>query len=186
MARGVREQMAAGAAQLLATKGLEGSSFAEVLKLTDAPRGSVYHHFPQGKAELVTAALDVVNERTFLALEQVRGRPAVEVTEHFLGLWRSLLEQAHFRAGCAVVAVTVAADRPDLLAHAGAIFRSWGDQLTSLLADGGVAAKPARSFALLLISASEGAVVLSRASRDLEPFNLVADSLVAQARAMGG
>jgi TetR/AcrR family transcriptional repressor of lmrAB and yxaGH operons len=184
MARGVREQMADGAAQLLATKGLEGSSFAEVLALTGAPRGSVYHHFPQGKAELVMAALDVVGARTAVSLEQVRGRPPVEVTEHFLGLWRMLLDRANFRAGCAVVAVTVAADAPELLEHAATIFRGWVEQLTALLIDGGAAADAARQFAVLLISATEGAVVLSRAARDSEPLELVARSLVDSAGAL--
>ena len=42
-----------GAVRLLATKGVEGTSFAEVLEATDSPRGSVYHHFPGGKPELL-------------------------------------------------------------------------------------------------------------------------------------
>jgi len=47
MAQGdVRTKMVRGAAGLLATKGVEGTSFAEVLAVTGAPRGSIYHHFP--------------------------------------------------------------------------------------------------------------------------------------------
>ena len=62
MAQGdVRTKMVKGAAGLLATKGVEGTSFAEVLAVTDAPRGSIYHHFPGGKSELVHAALDLVS-----------------------------------------------------------------------------------------------------------------------------
>ena len=49
--------------RLLATKGVEGTSFAEVLEATDSPRGSVYHHFPGGKPELLHAALDLASER---------------------------------------------------------------------------------------------------------------------------
>lgn len=52
MAKGdVRARMVAGAARLLAEKGMEGTSFAEVLAATGAPRGSTYHHFPGGKTE---------------------------------------------------------------------------------------------------------------------------------------
>ena len=57
MAKDVRERMVAGASQLLATKGLQATSFGEVIELTDTPRGSIYHHFPGGKDELVLAAL---------------------------------------------------------------------------------------------------------------------------------
>src|SRR5580704_10593153 len=111
--------MVNGAARLLAQKGLQGASFAEVLELTGTPRGSVYHHFPNGKEELVTAALDAVSEATLLRLSQFDADP-VAITEGFLGLWSELLERARLTAGCAVVAVSVAASGA-LLDHAGEI-----------------------------------------------------------------
>jgi len=69
----VRARMVAGAVRLLATRGLEGTSFAEVLTLTDAPRGSVYHHFPGGKSELVHAGLDLAASRALDAMADSRG-----------------------------------------------------------------------------------------------------------------
>jgi TetR/AcrR family transcriptional repressor of lmrAB and yxaGH operons len=56
MARDVRDRMIDGAIRLLAQRGLQATSFSEVLELTGAPRGSVYHHFPEGKDQLVSAA----------------------------------------------------------------------------------------------------------------------------------
>jgi len=50
------------------------------------------------------------------------------------------------------------------------------------LAEAGVPADPAASFAVLLISATEGAVVMARAQRDLAPFESVAATLMASAR----
>ena len=50
----VRSNMVEGAVRLLASRGVEGTSFSEVLAAADAPRGSVYHHFPGGKSELST------------------------------------------------------------------------------------------------------------------------------------
>jgi len=43
---GTRDRMVAGAARLLAQRGLQATSFSEVLQFTASPRGSVYHHFP--------------------------------------------------------------------------------------------------------------------------------------------
>ena len=74
--------------RLLATKGVEGTSFAEVLEATDSPRGSVYHHFPGGKPELLHAALDLASERGLAAMEATRGQPLAVVIERFLALWR--------------------------------------------------------------------------------------------------
>ena len=69
----VRSRMVEGAARLLATKGVEGTSFAGVLAATDSPRGSVYHHFPGGKPELLHAALGLASERGLAAMEATRG-----------------------------------------------------------------------------------------------------------------
>lgn len=175
----VRPRMIAGAAQLLAQKGLQGASFAEVLELTGAPRGSIYHHFPEGKDELVTAALESVAEGVFARIGELGPTP-VAVTEGFLGLWSDLLDRARLTAGCAVLAVSVAASG-DLLAEAGSVFRRWTDHLTARLEATGLPADRARSFATMLIATAEGAVVMSRAERTRDPFDRVAATLTALA-----
>jgi len=186
MAQGdVRTNMVRGAAGLLATKGVEGTSFAEVLAATGAPRGSIYHHFPGGKSELVHAALDLVSSRALGVMDQMRGKPATEVVEGFLGLWRQLLDVSELTAGCAVVAVTVAGADVDLLEHAGMIFRDWTDHLAGLLVAGGVAEEQARRQAVMIIAATEGAVALCRAERSCQPFDVVADGLMEMVAAAG-
>jgi TetR/AcrR family transcriptional repressor of lmrAB and yxaGH operons len=176
----VRPRMVGGAARLLSQKGLQGASFAEVLELTGAPRGSVYHHFPHGKDEMVAAALDAVAAATLQRLSELEPTPAA-ITAGFLALWSDLLDRAQLTAGCAVVAVSVAATG-DLLDHAGTVFSRWTSHLAGLLTAAGVAPEAATDFATLLISATEGAVVMSRAQRSREPFDRVARLLTAQAQ----
>jgi TetR/AcrR family transcriptional repressor of lmrAB and yxaGH operons len=179
MAQGdVRTKMVRGAAGLLATKGVEGTSFAEVLAVTDAPRGSIYHHFPGGKSELVHAALDLVSTRALAVMESKRGSSAESIVEQFLDLWRQLLDHSELTAGCAVVAVTVAGSDDDLLDHAGTIFRDWTVHLAGLLVDGGVADSSAEQLAVMIIAATEGAVALCRAERSREPFDAVDKALM--------
>jgi AcrR family transcriptional regulator len=165
--------MVEGAVRLLATKGVEGTSFAEVLEATDSPRGSVYHHFPGGKPELLHAALDLASERGLAAMEATRGQPAAVVIERFLALWRGLLDYSRLTAGCAVVAVTVAANDDDLLDHAGTIFRTWTELLTGLCEAGGMDSNSARSLAVTVIAATEGAVAICRAERSVKTFEEV-------------
>src|SRR5580693_3668222 len=142
----VRSRMVEGAVRLLATNGVEGTSFAEVLEATDSPRGSVYHHFPGGKPELLHAALDLASQRGLAAMEATRGQPAALVIERFLAMWRGLLDYSRLTAGCAVVAVTVAANDDELLDHAGTIFRTWTELLTDLCAMGGMSPEPAHQL----------------------------------------
>ena len=181
MAEGVRERMVSGAVRLLAQQGLQATSFTEVLQLTGAPRGSIYHHFPGGKDQLVAAAVDAAGEHAIRVLDGLAGSSAEQVTEAFLGLWRLLLERSGNAAGCAVLAVTVATRSDDLIDRAGGVFRAWRQRLAELLAEGGMA--DAGAFAATLVAASEGAVVLARAERSVEPFDAVAGYLVAQVRA---
>ena len=169
--------MVEGTVRLLATRGVEGTSFADVLAATGSPRGSVYHHFPGGKPELLHAALDLASEHGLAAMEATRGEPTVVVVQRFLSLWRQLLERSRLTAGCAVVAVTVAAGDDNLLDHAGTIFRAWTDLLTELCAAGGLDTERARRLAVTVIAATEGAVALCRAERSLEPFEDVATVL---------
>jgi AcrR family transcriptional regulator len=173
----VRDRMVAGAVRLLALKGLQAASFSEILELTQAPRGSVYHHFPQGKDQLVAEAIDLAGQRALDAL-RATGATAREVTAAFLELWRQLLVRSNFQAGCAVLAVTVATDSPDLLARAGMVFQAWRETLVKRLEEGGLPHERAVSFAALLVASSEGAVALSRAARSLEPFETVAASIL--------
>jgi TetR/AcrR family transcriptional repressor of lmrAB and yxaGH operons len=181
----VRARMVEGAVRLLATRGVEGTSFAEVLEATDSPRGSVYHHFPGGKPELLHAALDLASERGLAAMEATRGQPSVIVIERFLALWRGLLDWSRLTAGCAVVAVTVAANNDVLLDHAGTIFRTWTDLLTELCAAGGMDADSARQLAVTVIAATEGAVAMCRAERSKQPFEDVETVLLSLVKSLG-
>ena len=176
MVTDTKDKMIARTAVLLATKGLQGTSFSEVLAASGAPRGSLYHHFPGGKDELVLAAVELAGEKALAVLERLAGKPADEVADAFIALWRLVLEKSGFRAGCAVAAVTVAADDPALIARAALVFRAWRGKLADLLASGGIPATAAPAAAATLISACEGAVILARAERSFEPFDLVAAS----------
>ncbi len=184
MAGEVRRKMVEGATTLLARRGLQATSFSEVLELTGAPRGSVYHHFPEGKDQLVAEAVDLAGTTLVRLLDRQAGAPAVAVTTHFLAIWRGVLAQSTCESGCAVLAVAVAADSSALLQHAADVFRLWRERLAALLEQGGLTRKEARRFATVLIASAEGAVVMSRAAQDIEPFETVAKQLVEQARAL--
>src|SRR5271155_2092973 len=99
MAGAVRQRMIERAAILLAKKGLQGASFSEILEASGAPRGSLYHHFPGGKDELVLAALSLAGGVALDFLETLEGKPARDVVRAFVGLWRGVLIRTNFGAG---------------------------------------------------------------------------------------
>src|SRR5258706_15393460 len=99
MAGEARSRMAESAMHLLAQRGLQATTFAEVLERSGAARGSVYHHFPGGKDELVDAALDLADSRLRQVLDQLAGSSPIAITEEFLRLWRGAPPSSPFPAG---------------------------------------------------------------------------------------
>ena len=172
--------MIRGAATLLSRRGLQATSFSEILQLTGAPRGSVYHHFPGGKTEIVTEAVRLVGNNVMSALRKRTGQPATAVVADFGQMWRKVLVGSDLIGGCSVAAVTIGAadSAPDLVAITGEIFTAWQIELATLMQSGGV--PPARSHPLArtVIAGLEGAMVMARAERSIAVFDDVLAELV--------
>ena len=183
MGNETRATMIEGAIQLLATRGVHGASLLKVLEHTGAPRGSVYHHFPGGKEELILAALDLTGQRHDRFVDRFRGTSAEEITAGYLELWRRILIRSRLESGCPILAVTVSASAGPLLDRAGEIFRTSQRHLVDLYEEVGVVRAAAERFVTFLVASAEGAVVLARAQQAIEPFEVVADQLT---RASGG
>jgi TetR/AcrR family transcriptional repressor of lmrAB and yxaGH operons len=173
-----RDRMVSSALALLARNGVQATSFSHVLGHAHAPRGSVYHYFPSGKEQLLGEALDLASRRALDFLDRGKDTSAHGITDRFISMWRAVLEGSNFEAGCAVLAVAVTADEPELNARASIIFRAWREHLTNRFTAAGVPTDMSVRFAATLIAATEGAVVLSRAEGSLEPFDLVAAHLI--------
>lgn len=159
---------------LIASKGVQATSFTDVLHASGAPRGSLYHHFPGGKDELVLAAMDNASKMARAIVERARAKPADKVAEAFIGFWRDVLTESRLGCGCTLLAVTLAPDTPAQRVRAGEIFKSWRELLSSMLIEGGVPRARAPGLATGLLAACEGAVALARAENSAKPFELAA------------
>lgn len=53
-----RDRLVTAAARLFRQKGYAATGLSEVLAAAGVPKGSLYHHFPEGKADLARAAAD--------------------------------------------------------------------------------------------------------------------------------
>lgn len=170
-----RERMIRSAAALFRERGVEATSLSDVIELSGAPRGSIYHHFPGGKAELAEAATVYSGDFIAAALEEADPAAAIRA---FADALRNGLEATGFGAGCPVAAAAVAGERaPGARAAAGAAFERWTELVADALELGGVEPERARSLATVAIAAVEGAIVLARSQRSSEPLERVADEL---------
>jgi AcrR family transcriptional regulator len=173
MATDTRDRMVFSAMQLLRRHGYNGTGFREVVAHSRTPRGSIYHHFPGGKAELGVDALEFAADFVDDAMgEALRTHGVVGGFDAFLDWWIDFLEEADFEAGCPVLAVGAEThpEAPDLVATADAVFERWQSTLATALRREGVPRGRARDLAALVISAVEGAMVLSRARAERLPL----------------
>lgn len=140
-----------------------------MIESTGAPRGSIYHHFPGGKAQLAGEAVDYVGSLARGAIEaSLNDDDPIAAQRAFVELWRADFERSGHRAGCPIVAVAVENhdEPPELLDAAARAFERWRTAFAASLSDAGVPPERATRLATLVVSAVEGAIVLSRAQRD--------------------
>ena len=175
-----RQRMVTSAAGLIRKHGASATSIDRVLALSGAPRGSVYHHFPGGRAQLVEEAVGYAGDYVSALLDRAaQTRDPVAAVAEFLAMWRHQLIASDFQAGCPVVAVAVEVndEAPRLADAAGAAFARWQDQFRGVLQDAGLSPQRATRLAVLVISSVEGSLVISRAQRRTDPLDAVGAEL---------
>jgi AcrR family transcriptional regulator len=175
MVSDARERMVRSAAYLFREHGFSGTAFSDVIAHSGAPRGSIYHHFPGGKTQLAEETVRYAG--AFLSAgvrAATRDDDPVAAVRAFLAWWRRVLVKSDFRAGCPIVAVTVESQLTEAAAGA---FQSWQDALAGVLVSAGATPRRAARLATLIVAAVEGATILCRARRSLEPLDDVVAEL---------
>ena len=150
-----------------------------MLARSGAPRGSVYYHFPAGRNQILTEALQYAGEAITEVIDDAAANGGMYLVREFVAFWEELLAESDFVAGCPVVAAAIgsADDEPQLTTVAGSIFGHWRDALTRAFVSDGFDEADAASLAITCIAALEGAVVLCRSTRTVDPLRDVAHQL---------
>jgi AcrR family transcriptional regulator len=176
-----RPRIVAGAADMISRRGLSATSIREMAKHADAPLGSTYHYFPDGKQQLAAEAVRHAGEMIARSLrKELRAGPAAGLSA-FLARWRTIVLDTDFRAGCPVLAVAIeeppTGEIPPALAAAAEVFDEWENLLAASLREHGAEPRQAAQVATLIVAAVEGAVAMCRAKRGTEPLDRTAEQL---------
>ena len=175
-----RASMVRSAASLIRSRGLSATSFSDVLADSGAPRGSIYHHFPQGKEQLAGDAIRWTSERVIGHQRACRATTAAGVLRCFIDMWRQVVLASNGASGCVVAGTaidTVAGER-GLIDVVHATFGSWVALLTEQLEAVGVPTRRASRIAVATLAGMEGALILCRAEGNTGPLETVAAELM--------
>jgi TetR/AcrR family transcriptional repressor of lmrAB and yxaGH operons len=157
---------------LLRRSGLSGAGINQVVNASRAPKGSVYHYFPDGKQQLVSEALHEAGRTVganFHSIFSQRTRVADKVRVLF-SRTAAALAANEFAKGCPVAAVTLDLDRQSepLRRVCEQIFDDWVAAMAHGLDD--LPAGDRRAVAQLILATLEGGLILARARGTAEPL----------------
>lgn len=173
--RSTRDRLVGAAARLFQERGYAATGLAEILSLSGAPKGSLYHYFPGGKEDLAIAAAELAGARfrESLTQEMEAASSTPDLVRRFGARLAGWLEQSSFTKGCplATLALEQAPHSPALSETLAELFAGWQDILETRLMADGVAATRRAELATLILSGLEGALILARVQRSSAPLN---------------
>ena len=176
-----RAAIVGAAIGLFRKNGYSATGMNDIVAESGAPKGSLYHYFPGGKAEIGAAAVTVAGEVTLTALQGLAAQaasPAAFIRGYFSWMGGGL-ERSGFRMGCPLATVLLETAPQDArMAAAGrAVFAQWAGVVAGVLARDGVAEDAALRLGSLAVSAIEGALLQARVAESLAPLEVVEAAL---------
>ncbi|MHA7100067.1 TetR/AcrR family transcriptional regulator [Roseivirga pacifica] len=164
-----RERLVSTTSNLVRKKGYYGTGINEILKSVAVPKGSLYHHFPKGKDELIREAILYGGEIQMRKYgDALRGKPALEGLSAMVDVMAEELEKSDFQDACPIAAVAMAAGiiEEEIRVACDKVFKGWQNDLAGYLERRGVT--NALEKAEELYAMFEGAYVLSKAHKDVK------------------
>jgi AcrR family transcriptional regulator len=182
MTTGTKERILDRSGELFRRQGYMATGIKQILDEAGAPFGSLYHHFPGGKRELGAETIRRSGALYGLLFVEYVG-PDVDLLsglrEFFAGA-ADTLRETDFADACpiATVALEVSSTDETLREACADVFTAWIDGGAWRLAADGIPEDRARELTIQMLSALEGAFVLSRALRRTDPVELAGEAVV--------
>jgi TetR/AcrR family transcriptional repressor of lmrAB and yxaGH operons len=175
------------AATLFRRNGFSGTGLNEIVAVSGAPKGSLYHYFPNGKDQIAEAAVRFAGALVTATFEKLyQANPSASALVRSYGkLLAGWMTQSEFRDGCPI-ATTLLEAAPSSAAVTAAgceIFEGWSGVIRRALARDGFGKTEARKLSALTIAGFEGALILARVQRSDRAILDVADALAGALRA---
>lgn len=184
-----RERLIRAALELFQSRGYHAIGLAEILSKAQAPKGSLYHHFPGGKSALGIAVIawlesEIVAQFEAAATRKIPARAHIARLFADTGTW---VEDNVWRQGAlfAVMAQELVPSDPDLSAAIAKAYRNATRALAEALIAGGAHKDSAERLAVTALTCLDGCVARARAAQSTEPFEMAAQSMDDLLRAEG-
>ena len=178
-------QIVASARSLLATRGYNGFSYADIAQAVGISKPSIHHHFPS-KAALVRRVVEAYRAEALVGMAALRQQVPDPVArlQAWTRYWQACLREGTLPF---CICAMLATEMPAIPDEVGGVVRGHFDDLSGwlagLLAEGARAgrfrlAAAAPTEALMLMASLHGAMISARAYQDPALFVAISDALV--------
>lgn len=177
------DRIVKAAAALFRRNGYAATGTNDIVAASGAPKGSLYHHFPGGKAAIAAEALTYAGEvvtATLLNLVRTHATSA-EAIRAYGALLAAWFARSGFQDGCPVATtlLELAPAEVNVTAAGRTVFKAWVDVFAAALARDGVEPARAGRLAQTAIAAFQGALILARVEQGAAPIDSVTDEIAA-------
>ena len=165
------------AARLFRRNGYAATGLNEILAASGAPKGSLYHYFPGGKDDLGASTVYMAGEmvsNTLRELAETASTPE-EFVENYCDRLAHWISLSKFRDGCPISTILLEkSGTNEAIRKAGQeSFSNWKSVFEEVLLRCNMDRKQAREKSTLLVSAIQGAILLSRVEQSVTPFDIL-------------
>ena len=171
------------AATLFRRNGYAATGINEIADVAGAPKGSLYHYFPDGKDQIGEAAVRFAGKGLVVTIEKLEQEhsTAAATVQAYCRLLAGWMAKSGFRDGCPITTTLLeSAPQSQGITLAGReAFASWRAVIARALLRDGFSKQEARRLSTLTVSAIEGSLILARVESSGEPIEDVAKSLAA-------
>lgn len=176
-----RQPIINAAVTLFRRQGFARTGLNDIVDVSGAPKGSLYHYFPDGKSSIAVAAVEEAGRRVAETVAKLAEdcSSAGDLLRAHARLLAGWMQGSGFRNGCPITTVLLElAPRERAVSEAGR--KAYAARISilreKLIADG-FARPRADSLAVLCTSALQGALIQARVERSRRPIEVTATEL---------
>ena len=181
--RPTRERILDAAARLFGHHGYAATGIKTILTESDAPYGSLYHHFPGGKSDLGVAAVHQGGEiyRQLVVDYFDVDRPIAACVQAFFADAADLLAATDFHDACPIATIAMETANSDdaIRRTAAGAFQSWISVLEARLVRDGYPTRQAHDLSVLVFCTLEGAFIHARTTRTTTALQVARNAVLA-------
>src|SRR5260221_1179381 len=169
------------AVTLFRRNGFAATGINEIAEVSGAPKGSLYHYFPDGKDQIAEAAIRFAGAGLVATLEKLEQEhdSAASMIRAYCRLLAGWMAKSGFRDGCPITTTLLeAAPQSAALTAAGReAFGGWCAVIARALVRDGFGKAESKRLAKLAVSAIEGSLILARVQGSAKPIDELEKSL---------